>query len=147
MPLTEGSPAPDFQAQDQHGATHRLTDYVGRYLLLYFYPRDNTPGCTKEACQFRDYYAALKDRVAILGVSSDSVQSHANFASQFQLPFPLLADHDLAIIKAYGADGETLPKRCSFLIGPEGKIVKIYRTVQPEEHAEQVLADLSALAK
>ncbi|OGC82751.1 MAG: hypothetical protein A2788_02510 [Candidatus Abawacabacteria bacterium RIFCSPHIGHO2_01_FULL_46_8] len=145
MPLAVNSPAPDFKAEDQNGTIHQLKDYHGKYLLLYFYPRDNTPGCTQEACAFRDYFAALKDKVKIVGVSKDSVKSHTGFVSKYELPFTLLSDPEQKLIKAYGVDGIIFSKRSSFLIGPDGKIVQIYRTVKPMEHAQEVLKDMETL--
>src|SRR3990170_8528971 len=99
--LKAGDTAPDFSALDQKGELHSLQDHKGKWLLLYFYPKDNTPGCIKEACSFRDHYAELKKKVAIVGISGDSVKSHANFSGKYHLPFPLLADPERKIIKAY----------------------------------------------
>jgi len=138
--------APDFSAPDQNGVVHKLSDYAERWVLLYFYPKDDTPGCTKEACSLRDEYAVLKERgVAVLGVSKDSVKSHARFVDKYDLPFTLLSDADGEIIKLYGADGITLPKRISYLIRPDGTIAKIYNPVQAATHAADVLADLPTL--
>ena len=137
-----GDLAPAFSALDQDGTLHALQDYVGRWLLLYFYPKDDTPGCTKEACGFRDHHAKLSTHIAILGVSKDDGASHKRFAEKFTLPFPLLADPDRTIISAYSADGETFPKRVSFLIDPQGRIAKIYDKVDCDGHAEQVLHDI-----
>lgn len=139
--LNIGSKAPDFSALDQNGKKHRLADYQGRYLLLYFYPKDDTPGCTKEACAFRDSYQDLhKVRTEVLGVSKDSVESHGKFARKFGLPFPILSDSSREIISAYGVTG-----RQSFLISPAGTIVKIYNKVKPAGHAMEVIADLEGL--
>lgn len=149
-----GELAPDFELFDQSGKVHQLADYVGKWLLVYFYPKDNTPGCTTEACQLRDVWSILVERGAvILGVSADSVASHLNFANKFQLPFPLLADEDKTMIKDYGVLVEKSMfgkkflgiKRSSFLINPEGKIAKIYPSVKPSEHAQEVLHDLEQL--
>lgn len=140
--LSEGQPAPDFTAVDQDGKMHTLADYAGEWLLLYFYPKDNTSGCTAEACGFRDLYGDLKQHVHILGVSGDGVESHKKFAEEFRLTFPLLADAERSIIESYGANGLLFTKRCSFLIDPEGKIAKIYNDVNPEEHPGQVLKDV-----
>ena len=148
------SPAPDFKLADQSGKIHQLSDYVGKWLLIYFYPRDNTPGCTTEACTLRDAWSALSDLGAVvLGVSADSVASHLRFAKQFTLPFPLLADEDKTMIEAYDVLIEKSMfgkkflgiKRSSFLIDPKGKIAKIYPKVKPSEHAQEVLQDLAKL--
>lgn len=145
MKLIVGNSAPDFKGKDQGGVERSLKDYEGKYLLLYFYPRDNTPGCTKEACGFRDAFMDLRIYAEVLGVSGDSEKSHQGFVDKYSLPFPLLADKEKKVIEAYGADGLLFPKRVSFLINPEGKIVKIYEKVNPNGHAEKVLADLEKL--
>lgn len=138
--------APDFKALDQDNNEHTLADYQGQWLLLYFYPKDNTPGCTKEACTIRDSYREFKKiKAQVLGVSTDSIKSHINFATKYQLPFPLLSDADKNISKNYNASG--LNKRKSYLINPQGKIAKIYLKVKPGEHAKEVLADLLVLSK
>jgi peroxiredoxin Q/BCP len=137
--LAEKTLAPDFSALDQQGNRHELKDYQGKWLLLYFYPKDNTPGCTKEACQFRDYFEDLKPEVSVLGVSSDSVKSHSKFATQYRLPFPLLADSDKEIIRLYHANGLFFTKRISYLIDPHGTIAKVYEKVDPAKHAMEVL--------
>lgn len=143
--LKEGDKAPAFEAMDQDGKAHALGDYAGGWLLLYFYPRDNTPGCTKEACSFRDNFADLKKELTILGASADSVEKHKGFADKYELPFSLLSGKDNGLVAAYGADGKTFKKRTSFLIDPEGVIRKLYKSVKPLEHAEQVLRDVKAL--
>lgn len=123
-----------------------MKQYRGQWVLLYFYPRDNTPGCTKEACALRDQHPAFKQiKAVILGVSSDSVASHAKFAAKWQLPFTLLADPDKKIINAYRANG--LVRRVSYLINPDGLIAKTYPRVKPAEHAEAVKQDLINLQK
>ena len=142
--LHSGDSAPAFSASDQSGSIHALHDYFGRWLLLYFYPKDDTPGCTKEACGFRDHYAHLSKQIAIFGVSKDDAASHKLFAEKFALPFPLLADSDRVIITAYGADGVFFPKRVSFLIDPHGTIAKIYDTIDCDSHAEEVHRDITA---
>lgn len=135
--------APDFTAPDQSGQLHKLSDYRGQKVLLYFYPKDDTPGCVKEACSVRDNFQTLKDRgVMVLGVSADSQQSHQRFVAKYQLPFTLLSDEAKTVINLYGADGVTLPKRISYLIDEEGKIVKVYNPVQAATHAEDVLKDI-----
>ena len=139
---------------DDTGQLHRLSDYRGRVVVLYFYPKDNTPGCTKEALGFReDYEAYQKAGVVILGVSPDTPKRHANFKVKYDLPFTLLADPDHQVLEAYGAWG--LKKaygreyygvlRVTYLIDPEGIIRKVYPKVKPAEHSRQVLADLRAL--
>ncbi|OIO18790.1 MAG: thioredoxin-dependent thiol peroxidase [Candidatus Magasanikbacteria bacterium CG_4_9_14_0_2_um_filter_41_10] len=145
--------APTFSLPDQDGNTHSLTDYAGKKVLLYFYPKDDTPGCTTEACNFRDRLNELKDHgVQVLGVSKDSVASHKKFAEKFHLNFPLLADEDGTVVEAYGVwkeksmFGKTYMgiSRKSFLIDEEGNIVKHYENVKPEEHVEEVLTDILA---
>ncbi len=152
--LTVGAVAPDFSLPDQAGKTHRLSDYRGRFVLLYAYPKDNTPGCTTEACALRDAWAEFtRHQAVVLGISADASASHAKFASKFDLPFPLLVDTDRQVLAAYGAlatksmFGKSFLgiKRMSFLIDGEGKIAKIYEQVQPATHAQQVLADLAKL--
>ena len=146
MPET-GEPAPDFKAPDQGGSTHNLSDYKGKTVALFFYPKDDTPGCTTEACKFRDSMQQLKAaNTEVLGVSPDSVESHQDFASKFNLPFPLLADPERKIIQDYGAaKGDKSAKRVTFLIGPDGKILKVYKKVDPERHSDEVLADVQKL--
>jgi len=144
--LKTGIIAPKFEALDQNGIEHKLSEYLGKWILLYFYPRDNTPGCTIEACALRDNYPHFqKIDAVILGVSTDSVASHGKFVQKFNLPFTLLADNDQKIVKAYEANG--LLRRVSYLINPEGKIAKTYEKVKPSEHAEEVLKDLAIFRK
>lgn len=149
--LKVGDKAPEFSAPSSGGKTVSLADYGGRNVVLYFYPKDDTPGCTKEACAFRDEYGAIGKKGAIvLGVSTDSVASHDKFTTKYRLPFTLLADEGKTIVRAYGVWG---PKtfmgrkyegvyRVTFLIGPDGRIKKIWPTVKPEAHAAEVLAAL-----
>lgn len=146
--------APDFALQDQDGQTHQLSDYHGRWVVLYFYPKDDTPGCTTEACSFRDEYEYIKDQGAVvLGVSKDNVASHKKFATKFNLNFPLLSDESLDTIKAYGAWGERSMYgkkymgiiRSTFLIDPKGQIAKEYPKVTPKQHAVQIVKDLESL--
>ncbi|RRQ19890.1 peroxiredoxin [Guyparkeria sp. SCN-R1] len=149
-PLTVGEPAPAFTLPDQEGAPRSLADYRGDWVVLYFYPKDDTPGCTTEACSFRDNINRLiAQDAAVLGVSMDDVASHAAFAAKYELPFPLLADPDGEVVERYGALSDFLvvkfAKRQTFIIDPDGKIVKIYRKVDPDEHVRDVLADLKAL--
>lgn len=146
-----GSPAPEFELPDQEGQLHSLEDYRNQWVVLYFYPKDETPGCTTEACEFRDNIFAFRDLNAqILGVSLDDVASHKAFAENHGLPFPLLADPDGDAATAYGVKtrmfGMTVAKRQTFIIGPDGAIAKHYEKVNPNEHSAQVLADLEELA-
>ena len=151
LKLKEGDVAPKFSVATNGGGKISLADYLGKNVILYFYPRDDTPGCTKEACAFRDEFAQFKKRGAVvLGVSPDSVKSHDKFVEKFKLPFALLADDDKKIVQAYGVWGEKSFMgrkylgvfRVTFLIGPDGKIRKIWPQVKPEEHAAEVLAAL-----
>ena len=143
--------APAFTALTNGGRSVSLADYAGRHVVLYFYPKDDTPGCTKEACAFRDDHAKLKAKGAVvLGVSADSVKSHDKFAEKFQLPFDLLSDDSKTIVEAYGVWGQKSfmgrkymgIHRVTFLIGPDGRIKKIWPTVKPVEHVGEVLAAL-----
>ena len=148
--VTTGNPAPEFELPDQTGQLHSLEDYREQWVVLYFYPKDETPGCTTEACEFRDNIFAFRDLNAqILGVSLDDVESHRKFAENHSLPFPLLADTDGSTSDAYGVKtrmfGMTVAKRQTFIIGPDGKIAKHYEKVKPAEHSAQVLADLKTL--
>lgn len=152
MPIESGIPAPGFELPDDNGTIRRLSDYRGQPVVLYFYPKDDTPGCTTEACHFRDDYSAYeKAGVVILGVSPDSVKSHAKFKQKFGLPFPLLADEDHKTCELYGVWG--LKKfmgreymgvlRTTFLIDSEGQIVRVFENVKPAEHSAELLAELS----
>ena len=143
--LAVNDKAPDFKLADQNGNVLSLSDYLGRWLLIYFYPKDFTPGCTKEACSFRDNFSLYKDKLEIVGISGDSVKSHEKFAEKYELPFPLLADPDKKTIKAYGTNGIIFAKRTSFLLNPEGLIKKIYPKVDPAVHAEQIINDIDKL--
>jgi peroxiredoxin Q/BCP len=145
-----GSPAPEFELSDQDNQLHSLEDYRSQWVVLYFYPKDETPGCTKEACEFRDNIFAFRDLNAqILGVSLDDVESHKAFSENHGLPFPLLADPDGDTSTAYGVKtrmfGMTVAKRQTFIIGPDGVIAKHYEKVKPDEHSAEVLADLKEL--
>ncbi len=149
--LKEGDPAPLFEAASQDGSQTPLAAFKGRPVILYFYPKDDTPGCTKEACAFRDHFAALSSKgAAVLGVSTDPVASHARFAQKYQLPFTLLSDADRKIALAYGVWGEKSfmgrryqgMHRVTFLIGPDGSIKRIWPKVKPVTHAAEVLAAL-----
>lgn len=141
MALAIGEPAPAFIAPDQDGKIHRLEEFRGRWLLLYFYPKDDTPGCTKEACNFRDKIEEMRPLVEIVGVSPDTVESHRRFADKYGLTFTLLADPERQILAAYGV-GSDVAKRASFLIDSRGIIRKIYDKADPETHAEELLGDL-----
>ena len=151
LKLKEGEQAPAFTGLTNGGGKISLADFKGQPVILYFYPKDDTPGCTKEACAFRDYYADFKKQGAVvLGVSTDPVKAHDKFVEKFKLPFPLLADEDRKIVEAYGVWGEKSfmgrkyqgTHRVTFLIGPDGRIKKIWPKVKPEEHAAEVLASL-----
>ncbi len=151
MPIPAGIPAPDFELLDDTNSLRKLSDYRGRNIVLYFYPKDDTPGCTREACNFRDDYSAYeKAGVVILGVSPDSVESHVKFKKKFQLQFPLLADDGHAVCDLYEVWG---PKkfmgkeyegvlRTTFLIDTEGKIKRVFENVRPAEHSLKLLTDL-----
>ena len=138
--------APDFRLPDQTGATHSLADYAGKWVILYFYPHDDTPGCTAEACAFRDDYAILQEKgLEVAGISRDSVESHAKFAKKYNLNFTLLADEIGDVCEAYGAKGLLGVKRMTFLINPAGEIAKIYPKVTPRGHSSEILKDFEAL--
>lgn len=149
--LEVGATAPQFSLPDQNGTEQFLASFLGQWILLYFYPKDDTPGCTKEACVIRDAFPDFDaGSVKVLGISADSVKSHKKFEEKYNLPFTLLADEGARIARAYGVFG--LKKfmgreyegitRTSFLISPDGKIAKVYEKVKPEVHAAEVLADL-----
>jgi len=146
----EGSTAPDFALQDQHGTSHRLSDYAGRWLVLYFYPRDDTPGCTQEACRFRDDIGVLGDlNAAVVGVSVDDAGSHADFARKYQLPFPLLSDPDGRTAAAYDSllnlGLMRFARRHTFIISPDGRIAARFDKVDPARHVEEVARTLRIL--
>ena len=148
--VSVGDNAPEFELPDQTGQLHSLEDYRDQWVVLYFYPKDETPGCTTEACEFRDNIFAFREiNAQILGVSLDDVESHQKFAEKHSLPFPLLADTEGKAAEAYGVKtkmfGMTVAKRQTFLVGPDGKIAKHYEKVNPDEHSQQVLADLKEL--
>lgn len=148
--VSAGEAAPDFELIDQNGAMHSIEDYRGKWVALYFYPKDNTPGCTTEACEFRDNIFAFKSaNCEILGVSLDDAESHQAFAEEHGLPFPLLADTEGTTADAYGVKsklfGMTMAKRQTFLIDPDGNIAKHYEKVDPDSHITEVLADLAML--
>lgn len=156
MPLAAGNKAPEFTLMNESGQEFRLSDYIGKTVLLYFYPKDDTPGCTKEACNFRDDYSEYdKAGVTILGISPDTSKSHAKFKAKFELPFTLLADPDHQIASAYGVWGRKKYMgreydgilRTTFLIGPDSQIIKVFENVKPAEHSAEVLAELKKLPK
>jgi peroxiredoxin Q/BCP len=146
-----GQPAPAFRLQDQAGKWHSLADYKGKWVALYFYPKDDTPGCTTQACSFRDnVFAFDKEGAVILGVSVDDVASHKAFAEKHGLPFTLLADPDKAVTKRYGVlktymGVMEMARRDTFLVDPQGRVAKHYESVTPEGHSAVVLADIKAL--
>jgi peroxiredoxin Q/BCP len=147
--VSVGQSAPEFNLQDQRGDWHTLEQHRGQWVALYFYPKDDTPGCTTEACSFRDNIFSFDElNAVILGVSLDDVASHEEFSDKYSLPFSILADNDKQTATSYGVlmkiGPMTLAKRQSFLINPEGVIVKHYEKVNPETHTEEVLADLRA---
>jgi len=151
MPISAGISAPDFSLLDENSQPRKLSDYRGKPVVLYFYPKDDTPGCTTEACNFRDDYPVYEQAgIVILGVSPDTPKDHAKFRAKYNLPFTLLADNDRAVCKAYGVWG---PKkfmgkeyegvyRTTFVIDPDGMIVKVFENVKPEGHSKEVLEAL-----
>ena len=152
MNLT-GKPAPDFSLPGSDGKTHALKDYKGKSVVLFFYPKDDTPGCTKEACGFRDRFAEIRKQAVVLGVSRDSLASHDAFAEKYRLPFVLLSDADTRVMAAYGAWGEKMMYgkpvtgsiRSTVIIGPDGKVLKHWPAVRKaEDHPEEVLAFVRA---
>jgi len=145
-----GQPAPAFKLQDQDGKWHSLGDYKGKWVAIYFYPKDDTPGCTTQACSFRDnIFAFNKEGAVIVGISVDDVVSHKKFAEKHGLPFALLADADKAVAKQYGVLKNygvvEFARRDTFLIDPEGRIAKHYESVDPEGHSKVVLEDIKAM--
>lgn len=150
MNLAIGDKAPNFELPDQHGLNQKLTSFLGKKVLIYFYPRDFTPGCTKEACSIRDAFSNFKKlNTEVLGISKDTVESHKKFADKYDLPFTLLADPDKKILEKYGVwqEKKFLGKsymgiaRTSFLIDEKGRIIKIYKKVNPLFHVQEVLND------
>ena len=149
--LTQGQPAPDFTAATDEGETVTLKDFAGKHVVLYFYPKDDTPGCTTEACSFRDTISQVEaEGAVVLGISLDSVQSHQNFRDKFKLPFTLLSDPEHQVADAYGVYGRKTfmgreymgVDRATFIIGPDGTLEKVWPKVKPEGHAEEVLTSL-----
>ncbi len=145
-----GQSAPGFKLPDQTGKLHALADYAGQYVVLYFYPKDDTPGCTKEACSFRDDLHQLEKLGAkVIGVSVDDTDSHAKFAQKYHLPFPLLADSDGKVADSYGALTNLglikIAKRYTFLVAPDGKLAKVYLSVDTSRHSQEIIDDLTQL--
>ena len=149
--LKEGDLAPDFELPDQNGDLHKLSDYRGKKVVLYFYPKDDTPGCTKEACSFRDSFGDFrKHGIVVLDVSKDSEKSHALFQEKYSLPFSLLSDTDTKVSQAYEAWGEKKfmgkemvgMNRITYVIDEDGRILKAYEKVKPQDHAQEILNDI-----
>ncbi len=146
MAVAAGTPAPDFNAKNQNGKDVKLSDFKGKFLLLFFYPKDDTPGCTMEACSFRDSHSELKKlNTVILGISRQNSESHKKFIAKHQLPFDLLIDEDGSLAKKFGVG--TMPivgfhQRKSVLIGPDGKVMKFYESVDPSRHTAEVIEDI-----
>lgn len=142
--LIEKSLAPDFILSDQNSVNHKLSDYRGQWVLLYFYPADDTPGCTTEACSFKDNLPNFESlKVKVFGISADSVESHQKFANKYGLNFTLLSDINKEVVEKYEANGVLGTKRISYMVNPKGEIYKAYNKVNPETHVEEVLADLN----
>ncbi len=150
-----GSTAPEFRLQDQTGEWRQLADYRGKWVVLYFYPKDNTPGCTTQACELRDdIFAFRRANAVVLGVSVDAVDSKANFAEEHSLPFPVLSDASTEVTKAYGALTSypqfklfNISRRDTFIIDPQGRVARHYPNVNPEGHSQMVLAELNRLQR
>jgi peroxiredoxin Q/BCP len=152
----KGTRAKNFTLPDQEGKPHTLKEYAGKWVVLYFYPKDDTPGCTVEACQFRDTFPKFKrSQAVVLGVSVDAIKKHAKFVAKYKLPFTLLADEEKEVVALYGvwAKKKFMGReymgilRTSFLIAPDGKIAKVYENVKPDGHAEEVLRDIKELSR
>lgn len=152
--LDVGTDAPEFSLSDQHGETVSLDDFEGEYVVVYFYPRADTPGCTTEACGFRDNWDAYADAgVSVVGISDDPVADLADFAAEYDLPFPLLSDEDGEVSAAYDSYGEKKMFgntfdgvfRNTYVVGPDGDVALAYEGVDPEEHAAEILADVRDL--
>lgn len=149
--IEEGAAAPAFEAKDQNGNTVKLSDFKGKKVVLYFYPKDNTPTCTVEACNLRDNYSMLQEKgIEIIGVSADTAKKHQNFIAKYDLPFPLLADTELEVINAFGVWGEKKfmgrtfdgIHRVTYVIGEDGKVIKRFDKVKSKEHSEEILKAL-----
>ncbi len=145
MALSEGTKAPKFSSTDDTGKSVSLSDFSGKTVVIYFYPKDDTPGCTKQACSFRDSYSEYEGKdIVVLGVSMDDETSHKAFKEKFSLPFPLIVDSDGAIAKAFDVEGGGYAKRVTFVIDGTGTITKVYDSINTETHASDVLAGLAA---
>jgi peroxiredoxin Q/BCP len=145
MALTVGTTAPEFTAKDTNGNTVSLSNLAGKKVVLYFYPKDDTPGCTKQACSFRDNYSEYQGKdIVVLGISKDDETSHQAFTEKYNLPFPLLADVDGSIIKAYDVDGGGYAKRVTYVVDENGKIIHVDSSVKTETHASDILAAVGA---
>jgi peroxiredoxin Q/BCP len=156
MPLTIGSLAPAFSLKDQYGKLHSLSDFSGRWLIVYFYPKDDTPGCTTEACGIRDHSPEFSEmKVSVVGISPDALDSHREFSEKFKLSFPLLSDTDKKTVTEYEVWAEKSlygkkymgVKRTTFLIDPNSAVAKIYINVDPETHVEELLNDLKTITE
>ncbi len=146
--LSVGEPAPDFKLFDQNGKVHRLSDYHGQWVVVYFYPKDDTPGCTTEACTLRDNSGEFgRRKVVVLGISYDDQASHKTFQEKYNLPFTLLSDTDKKVSDSYGAKGMVFASRKTFVIDPEGVVRKIYEKVDVTSHAADILGELDVLLK
>ena len=150
--LKTGEKAPSFKLQDSEGKVYSLEEYQGKTIVVYFYPKDDTPGCTKEACSFRDDYSAFKEAgVEIIGISPDTIESHQKFSEKYDLPFTLLADPDHKVSEAYEVWGQKKSFgreyegvfRTTFIIGPESKIKRVFENVKPSDHSQEVLGEVS----
>jgi peroxiredoxin Q/BCP len=142
-----GETAPDFKLSANDGNDYQLADFQGSWVLLYFYPKNDTPGCTKQACSLRDSWGPLQDAgIKVLGINTDSIESHKKFVKKHNLPFPLLSDTKKEVVKAYGVKGTFFTKRKSFLIAPDGKIAAVFDKVDVSRHGEEVLEKHSQLA-
>ena len=144
--LKIGDGAPDFTLFDHNGEEQTLSDYFGKKLVVYFYPKDDTPGCRKEACSIRDNFSLFEENdIIVFGISYDSPSSHKKFAEKYDLPFTLLSDNDKEVAKLYNSNGLIMAKRNTFLIDKDGKILKIYKNVDVTTHTENILSDFSKL--
>lgn len=140
--------APDFTLPDQDEKLHNLSYYRGSFVLIYFYPKDDTSGCTSEANAIKDIFTEFgENNISVLGISSDSPESHKRFKEKYGLPFDLLSDKNRQAIKPYGANRGPFTRRISYLVGPDGKILKTYEKVDPKKHAAEVIADFTNLVK
>ncbi|MEE9189196.1 MAG: peroxiredoxin [Candidatus Neomarinimicrobiota bacterium] len=138
--IGEGDSAPDFTLVDQNGSIHTLSSYFGQKIVVYFYPKDDTPGCTKEACGIRDNYKEfISEQIKVFGISYDNPESHKKFAKKYEIPFILLSDSDKKVAKLYAANGILFAKRKTYLINEEGRIIKIFQNVDVSDHANEII--------